>query len=113
MRSDDIAVVGVLMAVFGSTLALVGPFLKRRAARQKQRLDILEESLKHPNLDAQTRDEILRVLTREHEAPGLSFLGKSAFWQKLVFGGGWLAFVFCGGMGRLVLERRRVALHRQ
>lgn len=112
MRSDDIAAIGVLVVVLSSTVALVGPWLKRRSRLQQQRLDILQESLQHPTLDAETRRQILRVVAREHEASALSFLGRASFWQKLVFGGGWLAFVFCGGMALLSwsgLIRRHIA----
>ena len=101
MRTDDLAAIGLMIAAIGATIAILVPWLRRRDARAKQRLDLLGESLKNPQLNAHTRSQILSVLAKEHESSRLHFLKNTAFWQRLMFGGGWLAFVFCGGMALL------------
>lgn len=98
---DDFATIGLVIAALGIIIAIVVPWSIRRDARAKQRLDLLGESLKNPQLDAQTRSQILSVLAKEHESGRLHFLKNPVFWQRLVFGGGWLAFVFFGGMALL------------
>lgn len=100
MTYDDLAAIGVLLAVLGSTIAIVGPWLSRRNARAKQRLDLLEESLQHPQLDPETRNQILSVLTKEHDAK-FGLLANGALWRRMIFGGGWLVFVVCSGMAVL------------
>lgn len=100
MNYDELAAFGVLLVVLGSTVAIAGPWLRRRDARAKQRLDLLEESLQHSQLDPGTRNQILSVLAKEHEAK-LGFLANRAFWQRMIFGGGWLMFVVCSGMAIL------------
>jgi hypothetical protein len=97
----DLAAIGLMIAAMGTTIAILVSWLRRRDARAKQRLDLLDKSLENPQLDAQTRNLILSVLANEHESSRLHFLKNTAFWQRLVFAGGWLAFVFCGGMALL------------
>lgn len=89
------------IAVIAITLGIIVPWLSRRDARVKQRLDLLGESLKNPQLEAQVSRQILLVLAKEHQSSRLHFLKSPVFWQRLVFGGGWLMFVFCGGMAAL------------
>ncbi len=101
MRPDDFAAIAVLFVVLACTVAIAAPWLSRRNARVKQRLDLLQQALEHPQLDAQTRRQILTVLANEHQSRKLGALLRGAFWQRLVFGGAWLMFVFCGGMALL------------
>ena len=96
MRPDDFAAIAVLFVVLACTVAIAAPWLSRRNARVKQRLDLLQQALEHPQLDAQTRRQILAVLANEHQSSKLGALLSGVFWQRLVFGGAWLMFVFCG-----------------
>ncbi|MFT4515079.1 MAG: hypothetical protein ACI89X_001213 [Planctomycetota bacterium] len=97
---EDMFAVGFLIAAAGVVIAIFVPWLKRRDARAKQRLDLLGESLESPQLDPGTRNQILSVLAKEHEAK-LGFLSNRAFWQRMFFGGGWLMFIVCSGMAAL------------
>lgn len=104
MRTDEIAAVGALLVVTGGLIAIFAPLLARRAARAKQRLDLLQQSLQHPQLDPATRNQILLVLANEHEANKWRWLTSRSFWQRVIFGGGWLLFVFFGGVAALAMS---------
>lgn len=98
MRFDDIVALGVflLIALLATMAFGIGSARRHRTARQ--RLDVLGDALQRPDLDAETRRNILRVVTDEHEASRLQFLRRPAFWRGATFAVGWMMFLFCGGM---------------
>lgn len=75
-----LAAISLVIAAVGIIIAIIVPWLIRRDALLKQRLDLLGESLKNPQLDAQTRSQILSVLAKEHEPGRRHFLKNPAFW---------------------------------
>lgn len=87
----------LLCGVVVGLILLVGSLSRAGVSRKSQRLSMLQQALEHPQLDAQTRAEILRVLTREHSGGGLRFLLSAAFWERLLFAVGWLTFLLFGG----------------
>jgi len=92
----------VLCGLVGVVVAVFVPWLKRRDARAKQRLDLLAASIERPEIDAQVRSQVLRTLAMEHESVGLLHrLMSSSFWVNLTFGLGWLLFV--GALGCALL----------
>jgi len=101
MRPDDFAAIGVFVVVAVGVVSILG----RRHARVKQRLTMLQQALEHPQLDAQTRSQILAVLSNEHESSKLGFLVSKAFWHRVIFGSAWLLFIFCGGLSVLAWFR--------
>ena len=94
----------VLCGLVGVVVAIFVPWLKRRDARAKQRLDLLAASIERPEIDAQVRSQVLRTLAMEHESVGpLHRLMSSSFWVNLTFGLGWLLFVGALGCALLLL----------
>ena len=100
---DDLVVaLCILWGLVGVVVAVFVPWLKRRDARAKQRLDLLAASIERPEIDAQVRSQVLRTLAMEHESSGpLHRLMSSSFWMNLMFGLGWLLFV--GALGCALL----------
>ncbi|MBL9076956.1 MAG: hypothetical protein JNL08_05600 [Planctomycetes bacterium] len=101
--------IGLFLA-FAVLIVLVGIVALLTSARasaqrlQLRRFELLQKALEHPQLDAATRSEILRVLAGEQRSAPLSArlgalapLGRTAW-----FGIGWLLFVF--GVGAAVLR---------
>jgi len=86
----------LLGGVVVSLILLISSFSRHRAARRGQRLTMLQQALEYPQLDPQTRNQILRVLTEEQRG-GLRFLFTVAFWERLLFAVGWLMFLLFGG----------------
>jgi hypothetical protein len=104
MSWDEIAAFAVFVLLVGAVLAAVLSVVGRRDARIRQRLTLLQQALEHPQLDAATRSQILSVLAKEHETSKLQFLKSANFWHRFVFGGGWLVFVFFGGIALLAMS---------
>ncbi len=73
---------------------------KQRNQLRKQRLQVLETALRHPGIDAQVRDEILRVLADEHVRGNRPLIDRLRPWLSvghvLMISAGWLMFV--GGL---------------
>ena len=90
-----LCVLCVVCGLVGVAAAIFVPWLRRRDARAKQRLDLLAASLEGPEVDAQARSQVLLTLTREAE---MSASARSSFWTRLMFGFGWLLFVFSLGV---------------
>lgn len=104
MYWDDIAAFAVFVLLVSAVLAVVLSVVGRRDARVRQRLTLLQQALEHPQLDAATRSQILSVLAKEHDASKLRFLTSANFWHRIIFGGGWLVFVFFGGIALLAMN---------
>jgi hypothetical protein len=99
---DEFATIGLVIAALGIIIAIVVPWLIRRDARARHRLELLGESLKNQQLDAQTRSQILSVLAKEHNEGRLRFLKDPGFWQRCTFGFGWLVFIGSLGVSLLL-----------
>ena len=102
MRPDDFAAMIFCVALAGVVVAILVPWLIRRDARARRRLELLGESLKNQQLDAETRSQILSVLAKEHHEGRLRFLLDPGFWQRCTFGFGWLLFIGSLGISLLM-----------
>ncbi|HZN39220.1 MAG TPA: hypothetical protein VFD82_10480 [Planctomycetota bacterium] len=105
MNGDEIlAVVSVAGAffVFAIMVASMGAAGKRRHELDKLRLDVLKQSLQHPAIDSVTHAELLRVLSRDHEAarrPWTERIGKhTGALRVLWFGLSWALFIVSTGV---------------
>lgn len=78
-------------------LVLVASFSRHLESRKSQRYAMLQQALSHPQLDAETRNQILRVLAKEHSGGWVRFLFTIAFWERLIFAAGWLMLLLFGG----------------
>lgn len=103
----------LLLLVFGGfavTAIVWTAGSSRRLAMRRRRLDLLEQGLQHPDLDAATRAELLRVLARDQRAGVFAALGRllssGACWRVVWYGSGWLMFV----VGGCLLAARAMSL---
>lgn len=83
------------LPAIGGLLSLWGTARRRRHELALRRLDVLKEALRHPQLDDETRREVVRVLGTEHRwlswpqlVRGGYVLFLAASWLMLVGGGG-------------------------
>lgn len=84
-------IAGVLVSVFASR---AGRQAGAPESEQARRLRLLEQALERPDLDADTRNMILRVLGSEARRGAF---GRAETWARVSFGVGWIMFLIAGG----------------
>ena len=77
--------------------------VKGRHNHEAQRLDVLEKALARPDLDAETRRELLTTLSRERERRAFAFLRRGSFWRMACFAVGWATVLIFGGIALLTV----------
>lgn len=97
MQSEYIVATASVCAVAFSTIVISTMYIQRRFESRKKRLEVLEKVLDRADLDAETRQELLRSLA-DDEAGEKPFFLQPTFWQKAAFGVGWMSFLLCGGL---------------
>jgi len=96
--SEEKFAIGMIFTIVGVLAVVLLIWLNHRNAMAKKRLDLLSQSLDHPDLDAATRQKILDVLTKEQGMGLLGWLFNKELWLRLIGGVGWLTFVIAGGL---------------
>ncbi len=81
---------------------LTGVARRRRCIDiERRRLDLIEEGLRDPSLDAATRAELLRSLAQRNDTwRGLAWrlVSNPATWRVLWFGSAWIVFIVSSGI---------------
>lgn len=100
----DIRLMLLVLVAMAFILLGVVAWLAMRAKPAELRLrqiELMQKALAHPQLDLATREELLRVLARDHAGllGALSrLLRDPRSWRVLWYGAGWLMFVIGGCM---------------
>ena len=101
---NDRIIAFTLMAWVVATVLVVGLIMRRGKNRHQlrvTRLQVLQEALRHPALDEQTRTELTRVLADEYRREHGSFGERCGRWLRaghvLLLAIGWLSLI--GGAG--------------
>ena len=68
-----------------------------------RRLEVLERALEHPELDAETRAQLVATMVEHQTRRPLGFLFRSSFWLSACFVVGWLLMIV-NGVGALLIE---------
>jgi hypothetical protein len=98
------------LPAIGGLVSMWSTARRRRHELRLRRLDVLQEALRHPQLDETTRREVVRVLGAEHRwftwaqlLRGGYVLYLTVSWLLLVAGGGgWIYFEIVGGSWRQI-----------
>ncbi len=93
MRDEEVFfAIAIPAAAFAVGLAI--RWGNRRFELRKKRLEVLQEALRHPAMDAGVRDEVLRVLADEQAQASRSLLERLGPWLRfghvLWIAAGWL-----------------------
>jgi len=98
-----------LLAVFLSVVLGVGVIILLTSLRGRsrsgaaRRLEVLEKALEHPELDAETRAQLVATMVEHQTRRPLGFLSRSSFWLSACFVVGWLLMIV-NGVGALLIE---------
>lgn len=96
---------GLMAFAFIGLMAWLAARTKPMEVRKK-RLDVLDKALQHPQLDAETRSQILRVLAEEQRREATTWLQRltryAPLGRTLWYSVGWILFVIGGCMSVLV-----------
>lgn len=100
----DIAAGAVIVGAFVVVIVAVLSGVARRRRRidlERRRLELIEEGLRDPSLDAATRAELLRSLVHGNDTcQGLAWrlVRNPATWRVLWFGSAWIVFIVSSGI---------------
>lgn len=96
---------GLMAFAFGGLMVWLGARTKPLEVRKK-RLDVLDKALAHPQLDVDTRNQILRVLVEEQRREGATWTQRLTrlvpLGRMLWYSAGWILFVIGGCMSVLM-----------
>lgn len=101
-----------LLPIVLSAAVVVGVILLLLSVRSRsrsvanRRLEVLEKALEHPQLDAETRTQLLATIVEQQTRSPLGFLSRPSFWLSACFVVGWLLVIFNGAV--LLLLRLNV-----
>lgn len=95
------------MLLFGGLVVGVIILLMSLRGRSRsgatRRLEVLERALEHPELDAETRAQLVATMVEHQTRRPLGFLFRSSFWLSACFVVGWLLMIV-NGVGVLLTE---------
>ena len=90
---------GLVVGVIILLMSLRG----RSRSGAARRLEVLEKALEHPELDAETRAQLVATMVEHQTRRPLGFLFRSSFWLSACFVVGWLLMIV-NGVGALLIE---------
>ena len=93
--AGGLGIIGGALIVVGGLVFLISYCLRASKASSARRMEVLDRALDHPDLDRETREQLVSLLAREHSSR-LAFLGQMSFWLSACFVIGWLLLVFNG-----------------
>ena len=90
---------GLVLGVIVLLMSLRG----RSRSGAARRLAVLEKALEHPELDAETRAQLVATMVEHQTRRPLGFLFRSSFWLSACFVVGWLLMIV-NGVGALLIK---------